>query len=547
MSTWTGQPSIKGSTETMRMLLLTCVSVGITFTWGVEMTYCTPYLLSLGLTKGQTSLVWVAGPLSGLIVQPIIGVVADESTLKWGRRRPIIAVGSVIVACSLLALGFTKEIVASFVTDKEAARTATIVVAVFSLYATDFAINGVMSCSRSLVVDTLPIHKQQTGASWTSRMGSLGHIIGYALGAVDLIGLFGTKLGDTQFKQLTVIAAMGIMLCAAITCWAVSERVLVSVREDPRRDQARFKVVRQIWSTLLTLPPRIRGICHAVFWAWIAWFPFLVYSSTWVGEIYFRNDLPEGARETKDALGDMGRIGSTALTIYSTVTFISAWIMPTLIRTPDEDSFTHRPPASIARWVEMFNKVKPDLLTAWIISHIVFACAMFLTPFASSIRSATFIVAFCGIPWSFAQWAPSTFLGIEVNKLSGASHPAVDGANGTASYRRLSDGSSIEMRDLRRPDHRDPESGAVGSTGELSGVYFGIMNIFTTLPQFIATFMSTIVFSILEPGKSPELATDAHPSEHSDTKGPNAIAVCMFIGAISAVAAAWATTKLKHL
>lgn len=38
MSTWRGKPSVKGSTETMRMLLLTCVSVGITFTWGVEMT-----------------------------------------------------------------------------------------------------------------------------------------------------------------------------------------------------------------------------------------------------------------------------------------------------------------------------------------------------------------------------------------------------------------------------------------------------------------------------------------------------------------------------
>jgi len=85
--------------------------------------------------------VWVAGPLSGLIVQPIVGVLADESTSKWGRRRPIIVVGSVLVACSLLALGFTREIVASFVSP-ESAPTATIVVAVLSLYATDFSINA---------------------------------------------------------------------------------------------------------------------------------------------------------------------------------------------------------------------------------------------------------------------------------------------------------------------------------------------------------------------------------------------------------------------
>lgn len=371
-------------------------------------------------------------------------------------------------------------------------------------------------------------------------MGSLGHIIGYAMGAVDLIGLFGTRFGDSQFKQLTVIAAMGIIICSAITCWGVSERVLVSVREDPRRDKTRFKVFRQIWSTLLTLPPRIRGICNAVFWAWIGWFPFLVYSSTWVGEMYFRYEMPESAHESNDALGDMGRIGSTALTVYSTVTFISAWIMPSLIQRPEDNTFTHRPPASIAHWVEALNKAKPDLLTAWIISHIVFAGAMFLTPFAGSIRTATFIVAFCGIPWSLAQWAPTTFLGIEVNKLSGA-------AENSPPYRRLSNGVGIELRDT----HGDPESGiatqGTGSTGELSGIYFGIMNIFTTLPQFIATFMSTIVFSILEPGKSPELAHGGHPEEHTDPTGPNAIAVCMFIGAFCAMGAAWSTAKLRHL
>lgn len=530
------------------MALLTCVSVGITFTWGVEMTYCTPYLLSLGLTKGQTSLVWVAGPLSGLIVQPIVGVIADESTSKWGRRRPVIAVGSVIVALGLLSLGFTKEIVASFVPDEQSARTETIVLAVLSLYATDFAINAVMSCARSLVVDTLPIHKQQTGASWTSRMGSLGHIIGYAMGAVDLIGLFGTRLGDTQFKQLTVIAALGMLATSAITCWAVTERVLVSVREDPLRAKGQFKVFRQISSTLLTLPPRIKGICYAVFWAWIAWFPFLVYSSTWVGEMYFRYDKPNAAEESTDTLGDMGRIGSTALTVYSTVTFISAWVLPSLIWAPEDHTFTHRPPASIAHWVEKLNKIKPDLLTAWIISHFIFALTMFLTPFASSIHSATLIVAFCGIPWSLAQWAPTTFLGIEVNKLSGSVDPSGD-TNGSASYRRPSIGrmsltSPIEMREM----HLDPEmAGTNHGTGELSGIYFGIMNIFTTLPQFIATFMSTIVFSILEPGKSPELAHDANPSEHSHTDGPNAIAVCMFIGAIAALMAGYTTTKLKHL
>lgn len=116
--------------------------LGASFTWGVEMTYCTPYLLSLGLTKSMTSLVWIAGPLSGLVVQPIVGAIADESTSKWGRRRPFIVLGAVVVAACLLILGFTKEIVGVFIPDEETARTPTIVVAVLAIYAVDFSINA---------------------------------------------------------------------------------------------------------------------------------------------------------------------------------------------------------------------------------------------------------------------------------------------------------------------------------------------------------------------------------------------------------------------
>jgi solute carrier family 45 protein 1/2/4 len=86
--------------------------------------------------------VWIAGPLSGLLVQPIIGAIADDSRSRWGRRRPIIVVGTAIVAASLLVLGFTKEIVEAFISDPNTARPWTIVLAILSIYMVDFAINA---------------------------------------------------------------------------------------------------------------------------------------------------------------------------------------------------------------------------------------------------------------------------------------------------------------------------------------------------------------------------------------------------------------------
>ncbi len=84
----------------------------------------------------------MAGPLSGLIVQPIIGVIADQSKSRWGRRRPFIVVGTIIVAFSLLTLGFTKEIVGIFIPNEDEARSFVIVLAVLSIYAVDFDINA---------------------------------------------------------------------------------------------------------------------------------------------------------------------------------------------------------------------------------------------------------------------------------------------------------------------------------------------------------------------------------------------------------------------
>ena len=81
-------------------------------------TDCTPYLLQLGLTKSKTSLVWIAGPLSGLIMQPVVGVLADSSRSKWGRRRPFMIGGSLVVGACLVILGWTAEIVGIFVAEE---------------------------------------------------------------------------------------------------------------------------------------------------------------------------------------------------------------------------------------------------------------------------------------------------------------------------------------------------------------------------------------------------------------------------------------------
>ena len=83
------------------------------------------------------------------------------------------------------------------------------------------------------------------------------------------------------------------------------------------------------------------------------------------------------------------------------------------------------------------------------------------------------------------------------------------------------------------------------STGETAGIYLGILNLFTTLPQFVGTFISMLVFAIFEPGRSKELAGAEGEQVEIGVKseGVNAISMCLFIGALSSVGAAYATRR----
>lgn len=102
--------------------------------------------MELGISKSGTSLVWLAGPFSGMVVQPIVGVLSDASTSPWGRRRPFLLIGSLIVALSFLSLGFARDIVTAFFADAVLARHVAATLAIISIWSIDLAINAGSCC-----------------------------------------------------------------------------------------------------------------------------------------------------------------------------------------------------------------------------------------------------------------------------------------------------------------------------------------------------------------------------------------------------------------
>lgn len=272
--------------------------------------------------------------------------------------------------------------------------------AVGAIYVVDFAINAVMAASRSLLVDTLPVSKQQSGSAWASRMAAVGHLISYAAGAADLESIFGDRLGDTQFKRLIVVAAFALAFCVSMTCIGVEERILLSRDEQEAAETVgALAVISKFVNTVQTLPSRISAICWVQFWIWIGWFPFLFYSTTWIGEIYLRYEVPMlEAGKVSDTVSQVGRIGSAALVTFSIVTMIGSIILPWCISSPEEpEEFTPRPPQQMAGFLFVLQKHKPSLLTAWVYSIVIFSACMMFAPFITSLRAARMVVALCGM------------------------------------------------------------------------------------------------------------------------------------------------------
>src|SRR5262245_46421893 len=113
---------------------------GIQFGFGLQLANMSAIYAKLGADASKIPLLWLAGPMTGLIVQPIIGAMSDRTWTRLGRRRPYFLVGAVLAS---IALFFMPDALALWV-------------AAAMLWILDTSINISMEPFRAFVADKLP-------------------------------------------------------------------------------------------------------------------------------------------------------------------------------------------------------------------------------------------------------------------------------------------------------------------------------------------------------------------------------------------------------
>jgi len=341
---WDGDGDGDESQETKSswyLLLLTMAIGGLQIAWSVELSNGSPYLLGLGISKSLLAFVWIAGPLSGTLVQPYVGIKSDRCRSRFGKRRPFMLGGAAATIVSLMLLAWTREIIGGIGwgvfragPDSQGVVTASIVFAVLMIYVLDFSINVIQAAIRAFIVDNAPTHQQDSANAWASRISGVGNIVGYLFGYVDLPKYF-WFFGDTQFKVLCVVASLAMAGTLAISCSTISER-------DPRLDGAPEEgesgvlgFFKGLYHSMRKLPTQITRVCQVQFFAWIGWFPFLFYITTYIGEMYVEDTLRENPNMTPAEVDEewekATRIGTRALLIFALTTFTASVILPFIV------------------------------------------------------------------------------------------------------------------------------------------------------------------------------------------------------------------------
>ncbi|GIQ89050.1 hypothetical protein KIPB_011433, partial [Kipferlia bialata] len=94
-----------------RILLLNSSMAGLQFAFAISSSFVIPYLEQiLGFSAATANFIVLAGPLCGFLVMPIVGLLSDKHTGKYGRRRPFILVGAISLCISLLMFGLSGPI-----------------------------------------------------------------------------------------------------------------------------------------------------------------------------------------------------------------------------------------------------------------------------------------------------------------------------------------------------------------------------------------------------------------------------------------------------
>ena len=309
----TGKPRL----SLLRIIEMNVGFFGLQFSFGLQQANMGPIYGFLGADEATMPLLWLAGPMTGLLVQPIIGAMSDRTQSRWGRRTPYFLIGAIICSISLFLMPYSSALW----------------MAASLLWILDAGNNITMEPYRAYVADRLVPDQRATGFLTQSAFTGLAQTLSYL--APTLLTAFVAKdvLDANGIPVIVKIAfIIGAILSISTIVWSVWR-----VPELPMTAQEKADLVGkpmtvkatlgEIGSAIKDMPRAMRQLSVAMLCQWYAMFAYWQYITFAVGRSIYDTSDPSSA-----AFRDATLTTQQAGALYNFIAFLGALLLIPIVR-----------------------------------------------------------------------------------------------------------------------------------------------------------------------------------------------------------------------
>ena len=303
------KPKLSGS----RILQMNLGFLGLQFSFGLQQANMTPIWAYLGADEADFPWLGIAGPLTGLIVQPIIGVMSDRTLSRFGRRTPYFLIGAIMCMAGLFFMPLSQSVLMAF----------------SILFILDLGNNVTMEPYRAYVNDRLDVQQRGFGFLSQSAFTGLAQCLAYASPFL-LVTWFGvSKIAEPgQIPDYTRIAFyIGAVLSITTILWSILRVPELPLTQDERARIALLpkslgSYFAEIGEAFREMPTAMRSMAWMSLFQWYAMCCYWGYRTPAISKALFGTSDASTAqfREADLLSGPMGAF-------YNLIAFATAFAM----------------------------------------------------------------------------------------------------------------------------------------------------------------------------------------------------------------------------
>jgi len=287
--------------------------LGIQIGWGLQMGNMSAIYEYLGAEPDSIPMLWLAAPLTGLIIQPIIGHFSDNTwSPKFGRRKPYFFFGALFASICLVIMPFSSAVW----------------MAAGLLWVLDASINVSMEPFRAFVGDMLPKEQYSRGYTMQAFFIGLGAVIASAAPwfFLDVLGFTDTSDGGVPdyVKYSFIIGAAAFFLAVMYTILKTKEYP-PEYFTDNEEEEVKMGYFEGLSHAVKNMPDNFKRLAPVQFFTWMGLFLMWFYFTVTITGTVFGADSPSHPEYSSGVVW-----GNLCFGFYSLVTFIFALIMPSI-------------------------------------------------------------------------------------------------------------------------------------------------------------------------------------------------------------------------